>query len=138
MKSCDLPPNYRHVVRFEGCGDWGAVAWPCLSCAIQSIPVGTDRIIVGPISQRHVRRISNTVFTTAYVRTDNRGYVCGQYDTPQTRQINNIGTYHGGAACPHIDITSDRPIPFGRQRSDDVSEAATVASAERYLREVRA
>jgi len=134
MDIIDLPENYRYVVRSEGCGYFGARAWACLACAIKSIPIGRDRIVGSPVQTRHVCRISHNIFHETYVLIDHDGFVAKQFGSSRSSLITDLASHHGGITCSSIAVTRKQPVPFGRQRSDDVSELATVASVEAFLK----
>lgn len=136
MNVTDVPRDYRTWVRHEGCGYVGATAWNCFACAIQSILVGSQRIVTDRLSHASqvVTRISNGTISVANVDLDRWGNVTRQYQL-DTVYIPMLRSYHHGPACQHIDITqADEPVPFGRSALDP---AAAVAEAERHLREVR-
>lgn len=135
----DIPRDYRFWVRHEGAGFVGATAWPCYGCAIQSMPVGTGRIVTDRESNvsSFVCRISHALFSSAHVDLDQAGNIVHQYGEGSVLVVQREPGYEHAPDCDHIDITSaDDTVPFGRKRGPD-DPAATIASVERYLREVR-
>lgn len=134
MKIHDIPASHRFWVRRQGHSLHEAVAWPCMACAIQSIPIESSRIITDrrPGASQIVQRLSQSQFVFANVDLDRYGWVARQYGYGCAKAIASLSSHHDGPDCDSI-LIDTTPQRFGRG-TDDVHEPATVAAAEAFLK----
>jgi hypothetical protein len=112
----------RYRVRSEDATNPGEHSFVCQTCAVESIPVGQSRLMTDTWSGTSWRIWRQTATTghAVSVRLDARKRVTEAYGHPLNVVIDPAS--HTGHQTPPVDV---------------INELATVASVERFLKEVR-